>query len=333
MAQARLQGENPHNKKGFFSADNSFLWLFPGFGLLLVYAIFPLIYNIYVSFQEWDLMNRRFSSVGGENWQVVWYTFFVVPFMNLTGGDTAAFLSENLGFNQAQSVERLGSSALITLQYVAVALVLQIILGMVIALLLDAGPWGAGLMQSVMILPMVIAPAIAGMIFRLLLHSEFGGIQWLLYQINITSPEEPLLGGTGDNALAALLVVDVWQWTPFFIIIILAGLKGLPQEVLEASSVDGANFFQRLFRIKLPLLRGVLLIAVLFRLIDLYRVYDYVHIMTSGGPANKTETLSYYAGSQLGLLQWGWLGTLSVVILIIAWLTAYLYQRIFRIEW
>ncbi|MEL6151416.1 MAG: hypothetical protein AAFR56_17450, partial [Chloroflexota bacterium] len=76
MAQARLQGENPHNKKGFFSADNSFLWLFPGFGLLLVYAIFPLIYNIYVSFQEWDLMNRRFSSVGGENWQVVWYTFF-----------------------------------------------------------------------------------------------------------------------------------------------------------------------------------------------------------------------------------------------------------------
>lgn len=324
--QKSTQGSNSHNKRAFFSAENPFFWLAPGIGLMLIYAIFPLVYNLYVSFQEWNLMAKRFNFVGGENWQVMWQSFIAAPFANLFGNPEAgAFAAVD---------PRIQNSIQITFQYVLVALVIQLVLGLVIALLLDSGPWGAGLLQSVMILPMVIAPAIAGMIFRLLLHSEFGSVQEILFNIGITTPEEPLMGGTGQYALAALLIVDVWQWTPFFVIILLAGLKGLPQEILEAASVDGANFFDRLFRIKIPLLRSVLLIAVLFRLVDLYRVYDYVHIMTSGGPANKTETISYYAAIQtFGQLQWGYGATMSIVILLIAWLTAFLYQKIFRIRW
>lgn len=317
---------NPNNKNRFFSADNPFFWLAPGIGLMLMYAIFPLIYNIYVSFQEWNLMAKRFNFVGGENWQVMWQSLIAAPIANLLSNPEAgAFAAVD---------PRIQNSLLITFQYVLVALVIQLILGLVIALLLDSGPWGAGLMQSVMILPMVIAPAIAGMIFRLLLHSEFGSVQDLLFAIGITSPEEPLMGGTGRYALAALLIVDVWQWTPFFIIIILAGLKGLPGEILEAAAVDGANFFDRLFHIKIPLLRSVLAIAILFRLVDLYRVYDYVHIMTSGGPAGKTETISYYSAIQtFNQLQWGYGATMSIVILLIAWITAFFYQKIFRIQW
>lgn len=339
MAQAgkiqdasREREDSPLEKPAFFSADNPFFWLLPGIGLLLLYAVFPLIYNIWISFHEWDLMGKEFDPVVGEgqpffgeNWKTMWDSLIAGPINLNTILPGAAELSID---------PRIQNSIIITFEYVIIALIIQLVLGLTIALLLDAQPWGAGLMQSVMILPMVIAPAIVGMMFRLLLHSELGGIQWMLYQVGITSEAEPLMGGSGRYALAALLIVDVWQWTPFFVIILLAGLKGLPQEIMEASAVDGANFFQRLFRIKIPLLKSVLLIAVLFRLIDLYRVYDYVHIMTSGGPAGRTETLSYYTAIQtFNQLEWGYGATISVTILLIAWLTAFLYQKFFKIEW
>ncbi len=327
MAQAKLKrGEAPPPSKPFFSPENSLFWLIPGLGLLIAYAIFPLIYNIYVSFHEWDLMGKEFDPVGGENWARIWNSLIVAPLAGIIPAIEAPM--------STMMDPRIQNSILVTFQYVFVALIIQLVLGLIIALLLDAGPWGAGLMQSIMILPMVIAPAIVGMMFRLLLHSELGGIQWFFFQLGITSVDEPFLGGTGQYALSALMIVDVWQWTPFFVIILLAGLKGLPSEIVEAAAVDGANFFQRLFQIKLPLMRRVLLVAVLFRLIDLYRVYDYVHVMTSGGPANKTETLSYYNATQIfNQLEWGYGATLAITILIIAWITAFLYQKLFRIEW
>ena len=319
MAQAnlpsdKLQLSNEHNRRSFFNLDNSFFWLLPAFGLLLFYSIFPLLYNLYLSFNEWNIMAKEFRSVGGENWAIIW----------------------NSLFNQSNSLAdpRILNSLFITFQYVIYALIIQLLLGFIIALLLDAGPWGANIWQSLMILPMVIAPAVAGMMYRLLLHSEFGAISWLFYSLGIMTADEPFMGGTGQYALFALLIVEVWQWTPFFVIILLAGMKGLPVEIMEAASVDGANWFQRLFQIKIPLLRGVLLIAILFRLIDLYRVYDYVHIMTSGGPGNRTLTLSYYtAVTMFNQLKWGYGATLSVFILIIAWITAFVYQKFFRIEW
>lgn len=303
-----------HSRKPFFSFDNPFFWVLPAFGLLLFYSLFPLLYNLFLSFNEWNIMAKEFQSVGTENWATIWNS--ITPFA-------------------AEAADpRILNSLSITFQYVVAALFVQMILGLAIALLLDAGPWGANIWQSLMILPMVIAPAVAGMMYRLLLHSEFGAISWVFYSLGLMSPDEPFMGGTGAFALVALLIVEIWQWTPFFIIILLAGLRGLPQEVLEAAAVDGANFFQKLFLVKIPLLRGVLLVAVLFRLIDLYRVYDYVHIMTSGGPGGRTLTLSYYtAVTMFNQLKWGYGATLSVFILVIAWLTAFLYQRFFRIEW
>jgi len=337
VADATDKHSGAVGSKPFFSSENSFFWLLPGIGLMLLYALFPLLYNLWISFREWDLMGKEFDPVYGEglpffgeNWKTIWDSTIAGP-LNINSLLSNGELTNNLALALDP---RLQNSLVITFQYVLIALTFQLVLGFIIALLLDADPWGKGLMQSLMILPMVIAPAIAGMIFRLLLHSELGGVQWMLYQVGITSQAEPLMGGSGQYALAALLIVDIWQWTPFFVIILLAGLKGLPQEVMEAASVDGANFFQRLFRIKIPLLRGVLLIAVLFRLIDLYRVYDYVHIMTSGGPAGATETISYYNAIQtFNQLEWGYGAAISVTILLIAWLSALIYQRAFRISW
>jgi multiple sugar transport system permease protein len=293
-------------KRPFFSAENPWLWMIPGVGLLFLYSIGPLVYNLVISFHKWDIRDKVFEPVGFENWI-------------------------NLALN---SDGRFYNSLWVTIQYSLIALSIQLLLGLAIALLLDERPWGSGAMTTLLILPMVVAPAVAGMMFRLLEHSEFGAISWVLYQLGLLSPEEPLMGGTGRYALIGLLIVDVWQWTPFFILILLSGLKGQPHEVLEAAQVDGANWWQRLFRIRLPLLRGVLTVALLFRLIDLYRVFDYVVLMTSGGPGNRTETLSFYGYvNTFQLLNWGYGAALAIVIVGFAWLSVFAYQKIFRVQW
>ncbi|MBZ0277060.1 MAG: sugar ABC transporter permease [Anaerolineae bacterium] len=229
---------------------------------------------------------------------------------------------------------RFGNALTVTLQYTVLALVTELLLGLVIALLLDAKPWGSGLMQTLLILPMVTAPAVAGLIFRLLEHSEFGVISWLMYSFGLLVKEEPLLGGTGKYALLGLLIVDIWQWTPFFVLIILAGLKGIPTDILEASQVDGANYIQRLTRIKIPLLFSVITIAILFRLVDLFKIFDYVTIMTSGGPGGHTETVSFYSYvNTFQLIKWGYGAAIGVFVMMMGWVSAFLYQKIFRVRW
>jgi multiple sugar transport system permease protein len=290
--------------RGFFSSDNPWLWLIPAVGFLLIYSIFPLIYNIFLSFHEFHTRRKVFEPVGFENWIKLFTED--TRFMNAVG---------------------------ITLQYVVIAVIVQLLLGLLIALLLDARPWGVGIMQTIIILPMVTAPVVAGMLFRLLTHSEFGFINWIFTNLGIVSQTEPLIGGSGRHALMGVLIVEIWQWTPFFVLIILAGLKGISHEVLEASQVDGANWFQRLLYIRLPLLRGVLIVALLFRIVDLFKVFDYIVIMTAGGPATRSETLSFYGYvNTFQQVNWGYGATIGLFIMVIVWVTAFAYIRIAKVK-
>ena len=288
-----------------WSGENPYFWLAPAVLFLFLYSIFPLLFNLYRSLFEFSNSKRDWVSVGFRNWI-------------------------KLFTDDPRFINALG----VTLQYVAIALVVQLLLGLLIALLLDARPWAAGLMQTLIILPMVTAPAVAGLMFRLLQHSEFGVLSWAAYASNILTKNEPLLGGTGRYALVAVLLVDIWQWTPFFVLIILAGLKGMPLEVLEAAEVDGANWFQRLTQIKIPLLFGVITVAVLFRLVDLFKVFDYIAIMTAGGPALRSESVSYYSFvNTFGQIKWGYGATIGVVIMAMGWVSAWIYQKVFRLKW
>jgi multiple sugar transport system permease protein len=275
----------------------------PAVLLLLVYSIYPLVYNIWISFHKFDPMIRDFVWVGGENWTTLF--------------------SDGRALNAVR----------VTVIYGILALSIELTLGLGIAMILDAGVYGRGLWQSLLILPMVTPPAVVGLMFRLLEHSEFGVISWLLYGAGILSKQEPLLGGTGQYALFGVLLADIWQWTPFCILILLAGLKSLPIEPLEAAEVDGANGWQKFWRVKLPLLRNVLAVVILFRIIDLYRVFDYIYVMTSGGPGQRTETISYYAYQTYVFINWGYTATLGVAILIVIWLSAFIYTRVFHVEW
>jgi multiple sugar transport system permease protein len=273
-----------------------------------LYSIFPLIFNIVVSFQNFRASTKAWEWVGFRNYE--WMLFG-----NPLVGD-------------------FGNAIVITAVYTIIALGVQLTLGLFIALLLDARPWFGNIMQTFMILPMVTAPVIAGLIFRLLQHSDFGVISWLLYGVGALTKDEPLLGGTGQYALLALLMVEIWQWTPFFVLIILAGLKGLPHEIIEAAQVDGATWLQRLTRIKIPMLFSVITVGVLFRLIELYKTFDYVMVMTSGGPGGRTTTLSFYQYTvTFQNIRWGYGAAIGVFILVVGWLSAFAYTKIFRVKW
>jgi multiple sugar transport system permease protein len=293
----------------YLTSEGPLLWLLPMVLLLLFIGVYPLLYNVWNSFREFNPMIGRVEPVGLENWQRL--------IQELTAPNGRA-----------------RESLITTAQYVALALAIEFVLGLAIAVLLNSGVWAAGFWQSVMILPMVVPPTVAAVMFKVLENPDYGALSYYLQQVGITDKVEPLLGGTGRYALAAVLIPDVWQWTPFFVLILLAGLKALPQEPLEASQVDGANAWQTFWNVTLPMLRPMIAVAVLFRLVDLLKVFDYIFVLTSGGPGTRTEVISFYAYQRsFTTIEWGYGSVLGLLILVIAIVVANIYIRIFKVAW
>ncbi len=290
----------------FLTWDRPLVWLLPVVLVLLFIGVYPLAYNLYNSFREYNVVDfpRRYDWVGLDNWRKL--------------------------FTDGRVRGALGTTAV----YVGAALVIEFVLGLAIAVLLNSGPKLAGLWQSLLILPIVVPPTVVGVMFTVLENAEYGVISWLTYELGLLDKSEPLLGGTGRYAKVAVLLPDIWQWTPFFVLILLAGLKALPEEPLEAAQVDGASAWQRFVHITLPMLRPMLAVAVLFRLVDLLKVFDYIFVMTQGGPGRATEVLSLYTYSRtFQEIQWGYGSTLGLAILVVAIVLANVYIRVFRVEW
>jgi len=297
-------GRFARGREAVLSSDHPYLWFLPVVILLLFIGIYPLIYNVYNSFREFNPMTGAVEPVGLENW--------------------ARLLRDD------RVRGALGTTAI----YVAAALIVEFVLGLMIATLLNGGPWASGLWQALLILPMVVPPTVAAVMFEVLENADYGALSWLLKQVGLFNPAEPLLGGTGRYAMVAVLIPEIWQWTPFFILILLAGLKALPSEPLEASQVDGATGWQTFWLVTLPMLRPMIAIAVLFRLVDLLKVFDYIYVMTSGGPGVKTEVLSFYAYQRsFATIEWGYGSVLGIAILVLAIVVANLYTRVFKIQW
>ncbi len=185
-----------------------------------------------------------------------------------------------------------------TLMYTGIALTFQLVLGMLIALLLDSDRKGYGLMRAMMTLPLVIPPSVTAMMFLLMLNGSFGVLAQGLIGLGLLPPGYPILGNA-STAMAGVLFAEIWQWTPFMVLIMLAGLRSLPKEPFEAAAIDGATPVQAFFKLTLPMMSKVIAIAVLIRGIDLMRAFDYVKVMTDSGPGTATETMTSYAGPHL----------------------------------
>ncbi len=176
-------------------------------------------------------------------------------------------------------------------KYSALCMLLEVGLGVLLAVILNRSRFEK-LLVTVFLMPMMMAPVIAGLVWFFVYNGTFGWYHWLLQSAHILGPASIL--GSANTALIGIVVVDVWQWTPLIMLIVLAGLKRVPQDQLEANMVDGAGPVRNFFSIALPNLYPFLLIAILLRFMDNFRFIDAILVLTGGGPADATNILPVY---------------------------------------
>ena len=284
-------------------SDSPWLWLSPLIALLVVFALFPLFYNVWLSFHEFVPRERGLEFVGLANWSALF------------------------------ADERMWDALWVTLEYTVICLVIEVALGLGIALLLDSDDPGFGVLRGVLTLTLVIPPAIAGMMFLLMEDAQFGLIPHVLRWMGVMDATGAILSDP-SLALWGVMLADIWQWTPFMVLIFVAGLRALPDEPFESAMIDGASALQVFWRLTLPMMGKVIAIAVLIRGIDLFRAFDYVYVMTSGGPGTSTYTLSLYAWQQtFSFINWGYGAAISLFALVIVVVAANVFVALTRLRW
>ncbi|NRB54610.1 MAG: sugar ABC transporter permease [Salinicola sp.] len=231
----------------------------PALLLLALITLVPFFSIIWMSFNDVSLMGGlTFEFSGLDNWQRV----FTDPDIR--------------------------SSWLISLFYFLATVGLEMILGTVMALLVYSLTRGSNIIISLLLIPMFIAPVIVGLLGRFMLDPSHGLYAWLLNETGLFDGN--ILGSVGP-AMVAVILMDVWEWTPLVALIVLAGLASVPEDILEAAEMDGAKYGQKLLYIILPSISNILLVALLIRAMDAIRFFAIIFITTNGGPADSTKII------------------------------------------
>lgn len=268
-------------------------FLAPAMVLLLGLTIYPLVYILRISLHR--VTPRGESFVGLENFIRVAQD----PFFFRSVGQT--------------------------LFYAGGALLLEFLLGFALALLLDSEIRARGFWRALFLLPMILPPVVAGVIWRLIYNPNFGVLNGVLQGFGVDIRRWTWLANP-SLALPAVIVVDVWQWTPFVFLILLAGLQAIPEEPYEAARIDGSSAWQTFLHITLPLLAPAILVALLLRTMDLLRIFDQVFILTQGGPGFATETISLYIyKTAFRFYDFGYAAAMSLALLAVTMVLCHLY--------
>lgn len=218
-------------------------------------------------------------------------------------------------FVSAFTNPRVWSSLWTTLLFAAVCVSAEMVLGIALALALERPVRGTAFFRTLFILPMMIAPIAVGLVWRYIFDAQFGLINAVLGLFKIAP-----MSWLGDPTLAfiAIVIADIWQWTPFVFIMMVAALANVDSAVIEASRIDGARWWQMTFLVKLPMIAHVIAITLMMRLIDAFRVLEVVYVLTFGGPGDSTEILALhiyktaFVGQQLGVA-----AAISVLLLVV----------------
>ncbi|HWO03137.1 MAG TPA: sugar ABC transporter permease [Blastocatellia bacterium] len=259
-----------------------YLLIAPTVLVLLALSIYPLLYSVRVGFQT--------GSGEAAHWSL----------SNFARLATDSFFLSALGH---------------TVIYAVVALTFEFLLGLGLALLLDRSLRLRSFFRAALLIPMMIPPVVVGIVWRLMLNADFGAINGTLKSVGINT-EELTWTASPKLALASVIAVDIWQWTPFMFLVLLAGLQAIPQEPYEAAMIDGASAWQTFRHVTLPLLRPAILVALLLRTMDLLRVFDQIFILTEGGPGFATETVSLYIyRAAFRFFDFGYAAAMSFVLL------------------
>jgi len=280
----------------------SLLMPLPSMIVTALLMIFPLGYLLYMSLHDWLLI----------------------------GGKSAEFVSLN-NFVALWSDGRFRGALNRTGIFIVLGLIIQIPLGLAIAVLFNEHFPARGLMRTLLLLPMVATPVAMALIWVIMLDPNSGVLNYFLSWFGV---ESIAWLSDVDVVVPALVMVDTWQWTPMVALICLAGLSALPLEPFEAAMIDGANAWQRFWRLTLPMVWPTLLVAILFRFIDLLKVIEHIYVMTRGGPGFASETINVY-NFLMGLFYYrvGYGSAISVVIFALVLGASIILIRARRVTW
>jgi multiple sugar transport system permease protein len=269
-------------------------WVLPALLVLVALSIYPMIYSVKVSVTD------------------------------ATGALTLA------NFTRLLQDRVFAVSALQTIALTAVALSIEFILGMALALLIDSLARARSLFRASLLVPMLLPPVVAAVAWRLIYNPQFGALNGTLRWLGLNTAALTWTSGE-KSALPSVILVDIWEWTPFLFLLLSAGLQAIPPEPIEAARIDGAGAW-RIFRdVTLPLLKPTILLALLLRAMDLVRIFDQIFILTQGGPGTATETVSLYIyRTAFRFSNFGYAAAMSFVLLAATMLFSRGLMRIMR---
>jgi len=273
-------------KVKLLTEKNSFVFcLIPAFLMIGFVAIYPLGYELYLSLRSYNLLRP-------------WYAREWVGLRNYLDilGDPNVWHSLKL-----------------TLYFVGAAVGIEFVLGLGIALLFNRQLKGMNIFRTLIILPMAITPVAVALIWRYLVHDTFGVITYLFEQLGWS------FGWYGEvaTAIPTVIIIDIWQWTPFVFLILLAGLLALPREPIESAKIDGASNFQIFVYITMPLMKPIIAIGILLRLVDALKIFDIIWVLTKGGPGHATEVYNIFIYLQgFRYYNMGYAGALGILLFV-----------------
>ena len=253
---------------------------------LILFSIYPLIFSFRLVFFKWFLNKPNPPSF--------------------------------IGLSNIQNVlldSRFWNSLKVTLIILLIAVTIETLAGLFLSLLFRDKVYGKRIIISLLMIPIMISPMVIGIIWRFILNPEIGIANYILKMVGL----QPLIWlGDIKYALSTIILIDIWQWTPFLFIIFLSGMQGISPNLYEAAEVDGASEWGLIRYITIPMLKPIMYIGILIRSIDSFKMFDLVYILTRGGPVNSTETASLYIyKTGFNFFNMGKASTMSYILLII----------------
>ena len=273
--------------------------LIPGLLLVVIFAFYPIIYSFYLSLHKIIL---GLPGLGQ-------------PFVGLR--NYVDLLHDRIAIHALAN----------TLLFVFSSTVFEVMFGLCIALVMNRHFRGRGLLRASVLVPWAIPTVVSSQMWRFIFHDKYGFLNFMLFGSDV--PRYRAWLADPAIAFAAIVTADVWKTSSFAGLLILAGLQAIPDDLYEAARIDGASAWQQFRKITFPLMRPALLIALLFRTMDAFRVFDLVFVMTQGGPADSTNVLQFYGYKKIfaeGLMGYG--STISVLVFLLTFITAVSYLRL-----
>ncbi len=276
---------------------DAWIMMFPAIIVLLVIAVYPILRTVWLSLHEMVLTDpgSGYPFIGLKNYGAIFQD------------------------------ERAITAIIFTLKFTLATVSMELLLGFTAALIMNKAFKGKGLVRAAILIPWAIPTSVSAMMWKFIYNDQYGLFNDVLSRIGVIDKYQAWLS-TADGSFMALVITDIWKTAPYMALLILAGLQMVPEELYEAAKIDGANIFQRFLYVTLPTVKTTVLVALLFRTLDAFRVFDLISVMTGG--ANGTESVSVYAYNHLmKFLDFGYGSAMAVMIFVVVFLISLLYMR------